>query len=184
LLAGPPPANAALAQIRNSDRNLIEPHSSANPRSTVAIRTCVSTASTSPFDRLPPTQTLRPRCSNPHRARGTAARPPIAVSSLGGFRTPAVSACGRARQRPASETLHNNVNSGVSDERPLYTRKRVAAQSSAAGEMIPRSEWRRRCGSYAVTCFVSLVQRPRRVRARPFYSDAGLQRGSRRRCAG
>jgi peptidoglycan/xylan/chitin deacetylase (PgdA/CDA1 family) len=38
-------------------------------------------------------QIHQPRRSNPHSARGTAVPSPIAVSSLGGFRTPAAGAC-------------------------------------------------------------------------------------------
>jgi hypothetical protein len=48
----------------------------------------------------------RPR-SNPHSARA-ADSPPTAVSSLGGFRTPAPGACGAVVMGPASENLHNN----------------------------------------------------------------------------
>ena len=48
------------------------------------------------------------RLSNPHRpgARRTVLPSLPAVSSLGGFRTPAASARGKACERPASENLH------------------------------------------------------------------------------
>jgi len=49
----------------------------------------------------------RPR-SNPHSARA-ADSPPTAVSSLGGFRTPAPGACGAVVMGPASENLHIHV---------------------------------------------------------------------------
>ena len=39
-------------------------------------------------------------------ARGTSTRPPSAVSSLGGFRTPAAGVRGSVYERPASENLH------------------------------------------------------------------------------
>src|SRR5258706_12691878 len=42
------------------------------------------------------------------RARGTVLRPPSAVSSIGGFRTPAAEYAAPSLKRPASETLHNN----------------------------------------------------------------------------
>jgi hypothetical protein len=41
------------------------------------------------------------------RARGTDLRPPSAVSSFGGFRTPAAEHAAPSLKRPASETLHN-----------------------------------------------------------------------------
>src|SRR5712672_3129339 len=40
------------------------------------------------------------------RARGTVLRPPSAVSSIGGFRTPAAEYAAPSLKRPASETLH------------------------------------------------------------------------------
>jgi hypothetical protein len=39
---------------------------------------------------------------------GLGAHPPSAVSSLGGFPTPAAGARGTVRSRPASENLHRN----------------------------------------------------------------------------
>src|SRR5260221_6255405 len=42
------------------------------------------------------------------RARGTVLRPPSAVSSFGGFRTPAAEHAATSLKRPASETLHNS----------------------------------------------------------------------------
>src|SRR5262249_5324373 len=45
-------------------------------------------------------------------------RPPIAVSFLAGFRTPADSALGHLRARPASETLHKICRAGVEATRP------------------------------------------------------------------
>ena len=54
----------------------------------------------------------RARLSNPHRpgARRTVLPSLPAVSSLGGFRTPAASARGKACERPASENLHRGLN--------------------------------------------------------------------------
>jgi hypothetical protein len=49
-----------------------------------------------PLDRVLSTQAHHPRRSNPHSARGTTTRSPIAVSFLGGFRTPAAQVCGTA----------------------------------------------------------------------------------------
>ena len=50
--------------------------------------------------RLARPQTDHQRHSNPHSARGTLTRPSSAVSSLGGFPTPAASAPGNAQSRP------------------------------------------------------------------------------------
>src|SRR6266513_6311942 len=90
-LAAPRPATAELAQIRNADLNLIDLAQSTHPPTTPAIR---SRTSISPLDRLASTHTPSPRRSNPHSARGTATPSLIAVSSLGGFPTPALTARG------------------------------------------------------------------------------------------
>src|SRR5712692_981946 len=105
-LAAPRPATAALTQIRDSDLNLTYLHRPTQLCSTVAIRSCTATASIAALDRPPITQTPHPRHSNPHSARRPAPASPIAVSSLGGFRTPAAGVNGTACERPASENLH------------------------------------------------------------------------------
>src|SRR5205823_12939401 len=103
-LAAPRPATAELAQIRNADLNLIDLARSTHPPTTSAIR---SRTSISPLDRLASTHTPSPRRSNPHSARGTATPSLIAVSSLGGFPTPALRARGTVIIGPASENLHS-----------------------------------------------------------------------------
>src|SRR5258705_9704816 len=45
------------------------------------------------------------------RVRGTVLRPPSAVSSFGGFRTPAAEYAAPSLKRPASETLHTRRHS-------------------------------------------------------------------------
>jgi Phage integrase, N-terminal SAM-like domain len=77
-----------------------------------AISSATAAASISARNRRATTRTPRPPRSNPHRAGRTAIRPPIAVSSLGGFRTPAARARGNLRTRPASETLHRSGHHG------------------------------------------------------------------------
>jgi hypothetical protein len=64
--------------------------------------------STRSFRAIDLQQQLRPRPaqSNPHSTGRTALRSPIAVSSLGRFRTPAACVCDFGRPWPASETLH------------------------------------------------------------------------------
>ena len=104
-LAAPRPATAELAQIRNADLNLIDLARSTHPPTTSAIR---SRTSISPLDRLASTHTPSPRRSNPHSARGTATPSLIAVSSLGGFPTPALRARGTVIIGPASENLHTS----------------------------------------------------------------------------
>ena len=61
------------------------------------------------------------RLSNPHRpgARRTVLPSLPAVSSLGGFRTPAASARGKACERPASENLHRLGPVAIATECPL-----------------------------------------------------------------
>src|SRR5438552_19139342 len=107
-LAAPRPATAELAQIRNADLNLIDLAQSTHPPTTPAIR---SRTSISPLDRLASTHTPSPRRSNPHSARGTATPSLIAVSSLGGFPTPAIRARGTVIIGPASENLHRTRHS-------------------------------------------------------------------------
>ncbi len=51
--------------------------------------------------------------TNPHRARGSALVSLPAVSSIGGFRTPAAGVRGQRRARPASETLHRTGRSDL-----------------------------------------------------------------------
>jgi hypothetical protein len=69
----------------------------------------------------------RPR-SNPHSARA-ADSPPTAVSSLGGFRTPAPGACGAVVMGPASENLHIHDRCNLSQFRSTSAmpRKRPTA---------------------------------------------------------
>lgn len=43
---------------------------------------------------VPPSSSASPSRSNPRRARRTVVAPPLAISSIGAFRTPAVGACG------------------------------------------------------------------------------------------
>src|SRR6185312_10922613 len=57
---------------------------------------------------LDPNQPALPRQPNPHSNCGTPARPISAVSSLGGFRTPAAERAAPSLKRPASETLHKS----------------------------------------------------------------------------
>jgi hypothetical protein len=104
-------ATAALAQIRNSDPNSIDLVCKTPMPSTEASSSAVKTASRNRLDRFAATQTQRLRRSNPHSARGTTTRSPSAVSSLGGFRTPATGVCRIACERPASETLHRSRRS-------------------------------------------------------------------------
>ena len=60
--------------------------------SQTATRLCPLSPSATLLHRSVKHRRYHPRRSNPHSARGTAVRSPSAVSSLGGFRTPAASA--------------------------------------------------------------------------------------------
>src|SRR5258708_8630636 len=73
------------------------------------------------------------------RLRGTVRRPPSAVSSFGGFRTPAAEYAAPSLKRPASETLHN-IGSGQSHS------SAVSARAISALQGVPRrcfvgSDW-------------------------------------------
>jgi hypothetical protein len=60
------------------------------------------------------------------RARGTVLRPPSAVSSFGGFRTPAAEYAAPSLKRPASETLHKNGSRGLAAGCLLCPRERTS----------------------------------------------------------
>jgi len=59
---------------------------------------------------VPPTSSVSASRSNPRRARRTVVAPPLAISSIGAFRTPAVGACGWGRRagvrKPSHECAH------------------------------------------------------------------------------
>jgi hypothetical protein len=63
-----------------------------------------------PRRRLKVVQAIEPDLD---RARGTVPRPPSAVSSFGGFRTPAAELAALSLKRPASETLHRSGSGTV-----------------------------------------------------------------------
>src|SRR6516162_309921 len=88
----------------------IVPKSSANLGNSTLSAVHPSAASPlhNSLHRLVSTQPARPRHSNPHSACGSAIPSLSAVSSLGGFRTPAAELAAPALKRPASETLHNS----------------------------------------------------------------------------
>ena len=134
-LAAPRPATAELAQIRNADLNLIDLAQSTHPPTTPAIR---SRTSISPLDRLASTHTPSPRRSNPHSARGTATPSLIAVSSLGGFPTPALRARGTVIIGPASENLHKS-GCEQSQQGGAYSITSSARASSVGGTLRPRA---------------------------------------------
>src|ERR1700754_2710921 len=68
---------------------------------------------------LDPNQPALPRQPNPHSNCGTPAGPISAVSSLGGFRTPAAERAAPSLKRPASETLHKSGHSRRASARNL-----------------------------------------------------------------
>src|SRR5437899_8723662 len=139
-LAAPRPATAELAQIRNADLNLIDLAQSTHPPTTPAIR---SRTSISPLDRLASTHTPSPRRSNPHSARGTATPSLIAVSSLGGFPTPALRARGTVIIGPASENLHTSRHMQCSKGQSLFDhliRNRQHAWRNGQAERLGRFE--------------------------------------------
>jgi hypothetical protein len=95
--AGPRPATMMLAQMLRQGTRLHcdkhRPHPSSIPK------TADSAIPTPPIfsaGRIKSNQMHRLPRSNPHSARGTTTRSPIAVSFLGGFRPPAAQVCGTA----------------------------------------------------------------------------------------
>ena len=116
------PSAAAVPLARNGYLDLYGKGSCRSTHRGSAATVC-SAAASSPInrpDRPAATRTPRPRHSNPDSDRGTAARSPSAVSSPGGFRTPALGAHAPSRIGPASETLHNTGRDGhVAAERRL-----------------------------------------------------------------
>src|SRR6516164_11328625 len=104
----------------------IVPKSSANLGNSTLSAVHPSAASPlhNSLHRLVSTQPARPRHSNPHSACGSAIPSLSAVSSLGGFRTPAAELAAPALKRPASETLHNSgVRADISGTAALGQRR-------------------------------------------------------------
>ena len=86
--------SATEGQTPNPGLNPIGFARSTRRRSAAETPSATASAAISARERPTTTHTHPPRRSNPHRARRTAIRPPIAVSFLGGFRAPE----GRLRQ--------------------------------------------------------------------------------------
>ena len=55
---------------------------------------------------VPPSSSASASRSNPRRARRTVVAPPLAISSIGAFRTPAVGACGLGRHAGVRKPSH------------------------------------------------------------------------------
>src|SRR5258707_3488074 len=87
------------------------------------------------------------------RARGTVLRPPSAVSSFGGFRTPAAEYAAPSLKRPASETLHN------SGSRPYSITSSARARSGGGlRDQLRRKPWPRRSTSWtSITSVVGAI---------------------------
>jgi len=134
VLAAFAPATAERAQISASRRKLSDkPWSSTPP---VAHSSAVS-ASNDWSHRLDSNRPARPRLSNPHSACGITLRPLSAVSSLGGFRTPApmCAAPPSWSRHPKPFTAPEELRLSVSS--PLYPEERSSSGhdgSSARGQ--------------------------------------------------
>lgn len=120
VLAAPRSATAPTTRIGNSGLQATAVRRSTHRR--VAATICPATASSSihPRHRRATTRTPRPRRPNPHSDRGTAARSPSAVSSLGGFRTPALG-------------IRGTVNHRAGIRNPSHNQTLVAARKAGAG---------------------------------------------------
>ena len=108
LFAASRPATATLSQIRylNPD-SCINLHRPTQIDTTKTTSSSAATPSANAFDPVASDHMPHPRRSNPHSARGTDTRTPSAVSSLGGFRTPAASARGTVRHGRHPKTFTN-----------------------------------------------------------------------------
>ena len=84
-------------------------------------------------------QPARPRHSNPHSACGTVLRSLSAVSSLGGFRTPAAEYAAPSLMRPASETLHRSRHPQVRRLYRLCAEPRHGELKSRKSESRPKA---------------------------------------------
>jgi hypothetical protein len=80
-----------------------------------------------------PTPALRPRPANPHRSRPPEPFLP-AVSSLGGFRTPAPAPRLHRRKGPASKTLHQSTHSSEA--------QRTVAKAGSSHSSTPIRCWK------------------------------------------
>src|ERR1700676_4181325 len=124
LLAASRPATTALAGIRSRQRNsCIDLPPQTQIAATKESRSSPATSSTparNPLDRVLSTQAHHPRRSNPHSARGTTTRSPIAVSFLGGFRTPAAQVCGTAVNGRHPKPFTKPVTLRTSETFPLF----------------------------------------------------------------
>ena len=90
-------------------------------------------------DRRAATRTPRARHSNPHSARGTAARSPSAVSSPGGFRTPALGVRGTVNHRAGIRNPSQERRLTMSKSFPLRPWKQTSlgvACTSPAGHKL------------------------------------------------
>ena len=111
----------------------IVPKSSANLCNSTpsAVHSSAASPLHNSLRRLVSAQPARPRHSNPHSARGSDLRPLRAVSSLGGFRTPAAECAAPSLKRPASETRHR------SRSQPDYSITSLAPTSTISGMAMP-----------------------------------------------
>src|SRR6516162_5437722 len=117
----------------------IVPKSSANLGNSTLSAVHPSAASPlhNSLHRLVSTQPARPRHSNPHSACGSAIPSLSAVSSLGGFRTPAAELAAPALKRPASETLHNSGARVDILGPPLWAQKATSSRHPIRGVGTP-----------------------------------------------
>ena len=104
-----------------------------------------------------------PYSHRPHRRR----RPPHSIF-LGGFRTPATSACGTVREWPASETLHNDYHfvgafflaqafrlKVVTSASTACTQQRSCAGSQGLGQRVRKRRWLGELGHVKVWAYHS-----------------------------
>jgi len=138
-LAAPPPATAPLARTGNSGLQGKRVRRSTHRPAAATTRSATASPPINRHDRRAAIRTPRARHSNPHSARGTAARSPSAVSSPGGFRTPAPGVPGtdthRAGIRNPSQKRSSVVGVIMSSPKALGSRRSHSISSEAGGDI-------------------------------------------------
>jgi len=140
-LAAPPPATAPLARTGNSGLQGKRVRRSTHRPAAATTRSATASPPINRHDRRAAIRTPRARHSNPHSARGTAARSPSAVSSPGGFRTPAPGV-------PGTDTHRAGIRNPSQQRR--YSGHRGCSRSGQERTVV-ETTWRRSLCSASVS---------------------------------
>ena len=133
-LAAPPPATAPLARTGNSGLQGKRVRRSTHRPAAATTRSATASPPINRHDRRAAIRTPRARHSNPHSARGTAARSPSAVSSPGGFRTPAPGVPGTDTHRAGIRNPSQTRTSSLGAARPLPPSADIGPGGQSVGQ--------------------------------------------------